>query len=195
MPLVVRSRRRLAWLSLNIVLNIIAASVIAMHTDTLEAVIALAVFLPIISDMSGCSGNQAVAVSMRELSLGVTRPSDLFRVLGKEIAVGVVNGIAWFLGASDPQAAATELLPWVDNRSDPDYFIFNYHRDAAAVAAGAQATVDYSSDLENWLPAVHNGSEVIIDDSGDPVQVRVRRSLAGEGRLFLRLNVAMPPAP
>jgi len=94
MPLVVRSRRRLAWLSLNIVLNIIAASVIAMHTDTLEAVIALAVFLPIISDMSGCSGNQAVAVSMRELSLGVTRPSDLFRVLGKEIAVGVVNGIA-----------------------------------------------------------------------------------------------------
>lgn len=94
MPLVTRSRRRLAWLSLNIVLNIVAASVIAMHTDTLEAVIALAVFLPIISDMSGCSGNQAVAVSMRELSLGVTRPADLVRVLGKELGVGVINGLA-----------------------------------------------------------------------------------------------------
>jgi magnesium transporter len=70
MPLLLRSRRRLAWLSTNIVLNIVAASVIAMHQDTLEAVIALAVFLPIISDMSGCSGNQAVAVTMRELTLG-----------------------------------------------------------------------------------------------------------------------------
>jgi magnesium transporter len=69
MPLKVRSGRRLSWLSINVVLNLISASVIAMYQDTLEAVIALAVFLPIISDMSGCSGNQAVAVSMRDLSL------------------------------------------------------------------------------------------------------------------------------
>ena len=65
MPLLLRSRRRLAWLSVNIVLNIMAASVIAFYQETLAAVIALAVFLPIISDMSGCSGNQADAVSMR----------------------------------------------------------------------------------------------------------------------------------
>ncbi len=93
MPLRTRSTRRLAWLSINIVLNILAASVIAFHQDTLQAVIALAVFLPIISDMSGCSGNQAVAVSMRELTLGVARPRDLARVLGKEASVGVINGI------------------------------------------------------------------------------------------------------
>ena len=42
--------------------------------------IALAVFLPIISDMSGCSGNQAVAVSMRELSLGVVKPFEVLYV-------------------------------------------------------------------------------------------------------------------
>ena len=94
MPLAVRSRRRLAWLSVNILLNVLAASVIAAFQDTLSAVIALAVFLPIISDMSGCSGNQAVAVSMRELSLGLARPSDLLRVWLKEAAVGVVNGLA-----------------------------------------------------------------------------------------------------
>jgi magnesium transporter len=93
MPLRIRSMRRLSWLSVNIVLNIVAASVIAVHQDTLSAVIALAVFLPIISDMSGCSGNQAVAVSMRELTLGVVRPKELWRVLGKEAAVGVINGI------------------------------------------------------------------------------------------------------
>jgi magnesium transporter len=94
MPVLRRARRRLAWLSANIVLNIVAASVIAMYQDTIAAVIALAVFLPIISDMSGCSGNQAVAVSMRELTLGLLRPSEFLRVWRKEAAVGLLNGLA-----------------------------------------------------------------------------------------------------
>ncbi|MGD9149519.1 MAG: magnesium transporter, partial [Desulfobacterales bacterium] len=93
MPLLKRSSRRLSWLSINIILNIIAASVIALYQDTLEKAIVLAVFLPIISDMSGCSGNQAVAVSIRELTLGLVRPRELIRVLSKESAIGIVNGI------------------------------------------------------------------------------------------------------
>ncbi len=93
MPLKVRSGRRLSWLSLNIVLNIISASVIALYQDTLSSVIALAVFLPIISDMSGCSGNQAVAVSMRELSLNIIRPTEVLRVLWQEMSVGLINGL------------------------------------------------------------------------------------------------------
>ncbi|PRY26440.1 magnesium transporter [Aliiruegeria haliotis] len=94
MPLRIRSGRRLAWLSINIVLNIIAASVIAAYEATIAAVIAIAVFLPMVSDMSGCSGNQAVGVTMRELSLGLVRPVDAFRVWLKEISVGLVNGLA-----------------------------------------------------------------------------------------------------
>jgi magnesium transporter len=94
MPLLNRSGRRLSWLSLNIVLNIIAASVIAVYQDTLAAAITLAVFLPMVSDMSGCSGNQAVAVSMRELTLGLVRPNELLRVMGKEASLGVLNGLA-----------------------------------------------------------------------------------------------------
>ena len=93
MPLFKRSSRRLSWLSINIVLNIIAASVIALYQDTLEQAIVLAVFLPIISDMSGCSGNQAVAVSIRELTLGLVRPRELLRVFTKESAIGIINGI------------------------------------------------------------------------------------------------------
>ncbi len=93
MPLFKRSSRRLSWLSINIVLNIVAASVIALYQDTLEKAIVLAVFLPIISDMSGCSGNQAVAVSIRELTLGLVRPRELVRVLTKESAIGIINGI------------------------------------------------------------------------------------------------------
>ena len=94
MPTWLRSRRRLAWLSANIVLNIIAASVISAYEETLAAVIAIAVFLPMVSDMSGCSGNQAVGVTMRELSLGIVQPKDAMRVWLKEVSVGVINGIA-----------------------------------------------------------------------------------------------------
>lgn len=94
MPLAIRARRRLSWLSVNVVLNVIAASVIAANEETLSQVIALAVFLPIISDMSGCSGNQAVAVSMRELSLGLVRPNEIVRTALKEVSVGAINGIA-----------------------------------------------------------------------------------------------------
>jgi magnesium transporter len=93
-PLSRRIIRRLAWLGPNIALNILAASVIAFYQDTLQAAIALAVFLPIISDMSGCSGNQAVAVSIRELSLGLIKPREFSRVVIKESWVGLVNGIS-----------------------------------------------------------------------------------------------------
>lgn len=94
LPLRVRCGRRLSWLSINIVLNIVAASVISMYEETLSAVIALAVFLPMVSDMSGCSGNQAVAVSTRELVLGVIRPGDYLHVFRKEVVLGLLNGIA-----------------------------------------------------------------------------------------------------
>ncbi len=92
MPLLLRSRRRLSWLSVNIVLNVVAASVIALFEETLAAVIALAFFLPIISDMSGCSGNQAVAVSVRELALGLVKPYEVYYVWLKEIGIGIING-------------------------------------------------------------------------------------------------------
>ena len=92
-----RCLKRLAWLGPNIGLNLVAASVIAANEATLREVIALAVFLPIVSDMSGCSGNQAVAVSIRELTLGILRPGDFLRVMAKEAAVGLINGFV--LGA------------------------------------------------------------------------------------------------
>jgi magnesium transporter len=94
MPLWTRSSRRLAWLAANVLLNLVAVSVIAVYEDTLAAVIALAVFLPLISDMGGNAGVQAIAVSIRELSLGLLKPHELLWVASKEASVGVINGIA-----------------------------------------------------------------------------------------------------
>jgi len=46
-----------------------------------------------VSDMSGCSGNQAVAVSIRKLTLGIIQPRDFLRVFVKEGLLGIANGI------------------------------------------------------------------------------------------------------
>jgi magnesium transporter len=94
MPVGLRAARRLSFLTPNILLNILSSSVIAFYEGTLQQVIALAVFLPILSDMSGCAGNQAVAVSIRELSLGVIKPRDFARVWWQEARIGIPNGIA-----------------------------------------------------------------------------------------------------
>lgn len=93
MPLRSRSMRRLAILFVSVGTNMISASVIAANQETLQAAITLAVFMPMISDLSGCSGNQAIAVSIRELALGLTKPRDIWRVLSKELQVGLMNGL------------------------------------------------------------------------------------------------------
>lgn len=93
MPFWTRSYRRFSWLSTNIVLNVLAASVIAFYQDILEQVIALTVFLPIVSALSGSSGSQAIAVSIRELALGLVTPSDVAHVVKKELGVGIAIGL------------------------------------------------------------------------------------------------------
>jgi magnesium transporter len=101
MPLKERASRRLAWLSLNVFLSLIAASVILLFEGTIDKIFALVFFIPVIGNMCGCSGNQAVAVSIRELALGLIQPGDFMVVWRKELAVGLINGtvIGLLLGA------------------------------------------------------------------------------------------------
>lgn len=117
-------RRRLPWLSLNILLNLMAASVIAFYEKTLAAVISLAFFLPIVSDMSGCSGMQSVAVSVRDLALKKILPRDYFRVLRKEVLVGLVNGfvlgsiiafVAYLLRGNPALGGVVGLASWLNS--------------------------------------------------------------------------------
>lgn len=87
-----RVMRRAPWLCASLGLSLAAASVIGWYQETLSAAIALAVFLPVISGMGGNSGNQALAVSIRELSLGLVQPHEFLRVVSKEVIVGLANG-------------------------------------------------------------------------------------------------------
>ncbi len=98
MPLFERSSRRLSWLFLNMALSALAASVILGHQETVSRLFVLVFFMPIICNMSGCSGNQAVAVSIRELTLGLIKPEDFWHVWVKEMQVGLINGAVLGVG-------------------------------------------------------------------------------------------------
>jgi magnesium transporter len=93
MPWASRVLRRAPWLCVSLLLSLAAASVIGWYQETLAAAIALTVFLPVISGMGGNSGNQALAVSIRELSLGLVQPQEFLWVIMKEASVGVTNGL------------------------------------------------------------------------------------------------------
>jgi magnesium transporter len=88
-----RVARRAPWLCVSLLLSLVAASVIGWYQETLAAAIALTVFLPVISGMGGNSGNQALAVSIRELSLGLVQPQEYLWVVTKEAVVGLTNGL------------------------------------------------------------------------------------------------------
>jgi autotransporter-associated beta strand protein len=113
---------------------------------------------------------------------------------------GVDNGLAWILGAADPNAHATSLLPTLDNTSDADYFIFNYRRsDAAAADANTSMKVQFGSTLAGWTDATA-GPDIMITVSDDfhaigidKVAVKIRRTLAVGGKLFTRLHVTGTP--
>lgn len=94
MPFATRCAKRLTFLLPSILLSYVAVSVIAFYEPVIEQISALAVFLPMVANLSGAAGNQAVAVSIRELTLGLIDHRNFWRVFTKEVLVGFLNGIA-----------------------------------------------------------------------------------------------------
>ncbi|WFB37528.1 magnesium transporter [Kiritimatiellota bacterium B12222] len=93
MPFTSRCLKRLAFLMPSILLSYLAVGVIAIYEPVIKEISVLAVFLPMVANLSGAAGNQAVAVSIRELTLGLIDKRHLTRVLGKEVLIGLVNGL------------------------------------------------------------------------------------------------------
>ena len=87
-------KKRLPWMAGNIFLNLGAVAVIATFEETIEAVAALAIFLPMITDMGGNVGIQALSVSIRSIALGEVRLSQYWNAAKKEVVVGLINGLA-----------------------------------------------------------------------------------------------------
>jgi len=86
--------RRLPWLYINLITALIAASVVGLFKKTIDAVVYLAVFMPVVAGMGGNAGTQALAITVRSLALGEVDFSDVKKLLFKEILTGILVGIA-----------------------------------------------------------------------------------------------------
>jgi magnesium transporter len=88
---------RVVWLLFLIVAATLTVSVLQLFENSLEAVTALALFIPLLVGTGGNVGAQAATSAVRALAIGEVRPSDAMRVAWRESAVGLFLGLV--LGA------------------------------------------------------------------------------------------------
>jgi magnesium transporter len=86
-------RFRHPWLQLNLLTAFIAAAVVGVFQRTIDEIVVLAVFLPVLAGQSGNTGCQALAVSLRAMTLGEFKHDKTRRVLSKEAVLGLSNGL------------------------------------------------------------------------------------------------------
>jgi magnesium transporter len=80
------------WLQLNLVTAFVAAAVVALFQKTLDEIVILAVFLPVLAGQSGNTGCQALAVALRGLTLGELKAGKERALVLKEALLGLLNG-------------------------------------------------------------------------------------------------------
>ena len=86
-------RSRLPWLIVNLVTAILASAVVGMFEGTIEAVVSLATFMPIVTGMGGNAGTQTLTIIVRGLALGELNFKNMKKVFFKEVGVGLLTGI------------------------------------------------------------------------------------------------------
>ncbi|MBM4437860.1 MAG: magnesium transporter [Actinobacteria bacterium] len=84
---------RLPWLVINLGTAAAAATVIGAFQGTIEAFVALTVFLPVIGGMGGNAGTQTLAVLVRMLAMGRVSRRGRLRVLWDELSIGLIKGL------------------------------------------------------------------------------------------------------
>ena len=116
-------RSRLPWLTLNLVTAGLAASAILTFANLIEVNPFLAFLMPVIAALGGNTGTQALAVTIRRIAIGYERRPSRFRVVGKEAAVGLLNGFvlgtlfalaAWLLEGDAKLALVVLLAMWTN---------------------------------------------------------------------------------
>ena len=87
------ARQRFPWLIVNLATAVVASVVINQFADVIGMMVALAVLMPIVASMGGNAATQSLAVAVRSLATRDLTVSNAWRVIGRESAVGIVNGL------------------------------------------------------------------------------------------------------
>jgi magnesium transporter len=86
-------KMRHPWLQLNLLTAFLAAAVVGAFQGTLDRLVILALFLPVLAGQSGNTGCQALAVTLRAMTLGELKPGAERRLVAKEAGLGLLNGV------------------------------------------------------------------------------------------------------
>ncbi|MEO8386270.1 MAG: magnesium transporter [Betaproteobacteria bacterium] len=91
-PMMQSFKFRHPWLQLNLLTAFLAGGVVAMFQGTIDRLVILAAFLPVLAGQSGNTGCQAMAVTLRGITLGEIKPGDGKALVLKEGLLGAMNG-------------------------------------------------------------------------------------------------------
>jgi magnesium transporter len=111
-------RLRNPWLQINLFTAFTAAAVVGMFQGTLDRLLILSIFLPVLAGQSGNTGSQALAITLRRLTLGDLQRADEVRTVRREVLLGLLNGalvgvaaaVAMFLVARAQHLAEAPML-------------------------------------------------------------------------------------
>ncbi|MEG0711231.1 MAG: magnesium transporter, partial [Niameybacter sp.] len=87
-------KSRLPWLFVNLLTAIFASAVVGLFEGTIEKVVSLATFMPIVAGMGGNAGTQTLTVIVRGLALGELDFKHIKKALIKELGVGLITGVS-----------------------------------------------------------------------------------------------------
>jgi magnesium transporter len=98
-------RSRFLWLAVHLMAAFVAASVISMFRGEIQEIVALAILMPIVAAMGGTASVQALTVAVRAIAMKELSASNALRNVGKEVAVGFLNGTMF--------AAIIGVIAWI----------------------------------------------------------------------------------
>ena len=106
---------RFPWLAVNLCTAIVASMVISMFEATIAQFVALAVLMPIVASMGGNAGTQSLTVAVRAIATKNLTTSNVWRVIRREVLVGLLNGIifAVVLGLVGFLWFGSSIIGWV----------------------------------------------------------------------------------
>ncbi|MDD2767346.1 MAG: magnesium transporter [Methylococcus sp.] len=88
-------QNRWVWLGINLLTAFASTRVISLFDDTIGRVVALASLMPIVAGIGGNTGTQTSTLIVRSLALGLVDATNVRRLVLKEIAIGLINGVVW----------------------------------------------------------------------------------------------------
>jgi len=123
-PLPGSFRLRHPWLQINLATAFVAGAVVAIFQDTVDRLVILALFLPVLAGQSGNTGCQALAVTLRGMTLGELKPGAERALVMKEASLGALNGaftgivaaLGMFVVATyqgSPHALMLSVVVWI----------------------------------------------------------------------------------